>query len=164
MQNRFYVYTLTDPRDGSIFYVGKGCGDRMQRHVAEHRRGVITNAEKYTRIDDIWRAGLEVRAEKVEEDLTEPQAFAREKELILEIGYRSLTNISPGQLSAMEKSKLQARADIRRLKSMEQWLAEKPRSQFEIDMALSVRSELERIAIHGQVREIIVTKHGVEFR
>jgi hypothetical protein len=25
---RFYVYALIDPRDGEVFYVGKGCGSR----------------------------------------------------------------------------------------------------------------------------------------
>ena len=26
---RYYVYALRDPRDGKVFYVGKGVGDRI---------------------------------------------------------------------------------------------------------------------------------------
>lgn len=29
---QYYVYVLVDPRDGAIFYVGKGLGDRMFNH------------------------------------------------------------------------------------------------------------------------------------
>jgi hypothetical protein len=31
-ENRFYVYALVDPRDESIFYIGKGTGNRVAHH------------------------------------------------------------------------------------------------------------------------------------
>ena len=32
---RFYVYELIDPRDGKVFYIGKGQGRRIYGHEAE---------------------------------------------------------------------------------------------------------------------------------
>ena len=29
---KWYVYELSDPTTGRVFYVGKGCGDRMYQH------------------------------------------------------------------------------------------------------------------------------------
>jgi hypothetical protein len=34
---RHYVYMLTDPSDGRIFYVGEGQGQRVFRHVLDAR-------------------------------------------------------------------------------------------------------------------------------
>lgn len=33
--NEYFVYALVDPRDGSIFYIGKGKGDRPRQHLVE---------------------------------------------------------------------------------------------------------------------------------
>jgi hypothetical protein len=35
----FYVYELIDPRDGKVFYVGKGKGERAWQHEIDVRRG-----------------------------------------------------------------------------------------------------------------------------
>ena len=32
---RYYVYALRDPRDGRVFYVGKGRGGRINAHLRE---------------------------------------------------------------------------------------------------------------------------------
>jgi hypothetical protein len=58
----YYVYALRDPRDGTVFYVGKGKKNRWYDHINE----AITNPDsaklKLQRINDISRAGLEVEA------------------------------------------------------------------------------------------------------
>lgn len=36
--NIYFVYALIDPRDGSIFYIGKGKGIRPYRHLEEAKR------------------------------------------------------------------------------------------------------------------------------
>ncbi len=37
-----YVYQLVDPRNGEIFYIGKGRFERIFQHEIEARRGLQT--------------------------------------------------------------------------------------------------------------------------
>ena len=39
----FYVYNLIDPRDKSVFYVGKGKGNRMYKHEQYMINGKYSN-------------------------------------------------------------------------------------------------------------------------
>lgn len=91
----FYVYTLTDPRDDSVFYVGKGQRNRMHKHtqeVRENRPGC--NPSKIARIREILEDGLEPVAVKVAEFWDEMAAFSHERDLIAAMP--GLTNIAPG--------------------------------------------------------------------
>lgn len=162
--NRFYVYELSDPRTGIVFYVGKGCGKRASRHLADARNGRIGNATKHNVIAEILADGLEPTITIVADKLIEGDAFSIERDRIRFHGYKSLTNIQPGALSAMERSKLEAKAALAALKPHDLWLSEKRRSEFEIDLAAKVRVELARIARHGQITEIRMGRNWVEFR
>lgn len=99
MQNerRFYVYTLTDPRNGEVFYVGKGCGRRMHQHEKDCRAGRVLNGRKHQRIAEVVASGHQVIAAKVQTGLSEGEALDAEKALIRSIGIRNLTNIFAGQ-------------------------------------------------------------------
>lgn len=91
----FYVYTLADPRDGEIFYVGKGRGLRMHRHVVEARRqGGAGNQRKLERIRAILADRLIPLASKVAEYEVEQDAFDHEADLIAVTP--GLTNIMAG--------------------------------------------------------------------
>lgn len=91
----YYVYTLTDPLDGEVFYVGKGAGRRMHHHAARTRRGLDDgNPRKFARIRAIQDAGLEPRAEVVSLHSDEQEALEREAELIASL--KGLTNILAG--------------------------------------------------------------------
>lgn len=57
---RFYVYALRDPRDGRVFYVGKGVGDRIKAHVVEAGKDPETQQAKLLRIREIEAAGHSV--------------------------------------------------------------------------------------------------------
>ncbi len=60
---KWYVYRLTDPRNGETFYVGKGKGNRIFDHVKGMKDDYDDYAEyqkKQQRINDIQSAGLEV--------------------------------------------------------------------------------------------------------
>lgn len=96
---RFYVYTLADSRDGEVFYVGKGCGQRMYQHEKDCRAGRVVNGDKHAKISAIIRAGAAVVAQKVHDGLTESEALDAERALIRSIGIRRLTNVMPGQES-----------------------------------------------------------------
>lgn len=99
----FYVYTLVDPRDGAVFYVGKGKGDRLSQHEAEARKG--KPGAKCERIRAIWADGVEVVRKRVAHFATETAALREEERLIREIGLRNLTNIAPGGRGGRHKRK-----------------------------------------------------------
>jgi len=95
----FYVYTLTDPRNGRIFYVGKGTvidGRYQGRfstlcHEAKHGRVGV----KYDTIREIQAEGLKPAFTKVFETEDEEAALSKEKELVERLG-ASLDNRAPG--------------------------------------------------------------------
>lgn len=115
---RFYVYRLIDPRDGSVFYVGKGSGRRMYGHEAEAEKGVYSR--KCNRIRSIWADGFSVKREVVSRHVDENDALEAEARLIEEIGLEKLTNVMPGGVMgiraylARQEESAQQRRDARR--------------------------------------------------
>lgn len=85
---RYYVYTLTDPRDGKVFYVGKGRGNRVDAHERQAKRGI--KSPKCDRIREIVAAGLAVIKEKVAFFDCEGEAYKFESRMILSMD--GLTN------------------------------------------------------------------------
>jgi hypothetical protein len=83
-----YVYLLVDPRDGKVFYVGKGVSDRCLQH--DHPDD---GAEKAARIAEIKSAGLETKVEIVRHGLaSREEAFLVESAVIDLLGVDNLTN------------------------------------------------------------------------
>jgi len=82
--NTAYVYTLTDPRNGMPFYVGKGVGRRCHFHAWEAK-----NSDKPTyklnKIRKIQSLGLDIVVRKVEENVSHEQAKELECFLIAEM-------------------------------------------------------------------------------
>lgn len=76
----YYVYTLSDPRTGTVFYVGKGKGGRIDQHEREALRGV--RSPKCDRIREIQAAGLQIIKAKVARFASERAAYAHESQLI----------------------------------------------------------------------------------
>lgn len=90
----FYVYDLIDPRDGAVFYVGKGCRGRITRHEAYAKRGAL--GRKCDRIRAIWKDGGEVQRRYVRHFTDEAEAYRFEAEHIAAIGLGKLTNAVRG--------------------------------------------------------------------
>jgi hypothetical protein len=91
-----YVYELVDPRDGEVFYVGKGVGERALHHELEARNKLI-ETNKTNRIRDIEKNSERVTVRVIGRFETEEQAFAVEATLIHWIyGLNNLTNIQGG--------------------------------------------------------------------
>lgn len=74
-----YVYALIDPRDGRIFYVGKGGGkedsdgnSRLFSHFDEAERCDRTSG-KLEVIRDIWRSGQDVKWHILRHSLSSPE-------------------------------------------------------------------------------------------
>jgi hypothetical protein len=81
--NRFYVYTHTRLDKNTIFYVGKGSGNRAfsRKRKNKHWHAVAENGW----VAKIYKTGL-----------TEQCAFCIEKMLIASIGLKNLTNFTIG--------------------------------------------------------------------
>lgn len=117
----FYVYFLIDPRDGEIFYIGKGSGNRASHHVNEWKSGRTCNAPKVARIADIKADGCDVIEAIFRCGLSEQRAFQKERELILALADAGLTNIAQGVLTDEEVDRARAELLLSRLKSFERW-------------------------------------------
>ena len=99
---KHYVYLLVDPRDGKIFYVGKGTGDRVFAHV----RCALTTADASDKLDTIRSivdAGKEVKYYIARHGMeNKEEAYLVESVLIDMLTFRdfasvaSITNIQAG--------------------------------------------------------------------
>jgi len=100
-----YVYLYRDPRDGKIFYVGKGKGQRAFQHLVDEKDGV-----KRKKIQEIRDAGLEPKIEILVHALKDDEmALKIEAALIDLIGIGQLANevrgydaISHGKMDVQE--------------------------------------------------------------
>lgn len=98
---RYYVYCLVDPRDSTIFYVGKGRGNR----VLEHARNAVEQDDSTLKLDtirEIINQGYDVKYFILRHDLDEEIAYKIESTIIDLLTYPAfntktlLTNIVAG--------------------------------------------------------------------
>lgn len=96
----FYVYNLIDPRDNSIFYIGKGKGNRMYKHEQYALNNKLPNGNKnlFDKIIEIKLNNLEIIYNKVLETEDEMEAYEFENKLINEIGIDKLCNSISNQV------------------------------------------------------------------
>ncbi len=91
----FYVYAYIDPRDESVFYIGKGVGARATDHLLDK-----TESVKVARIISIREAGFEPRIEIVAHQLRDDLESSRVEAAIIEIiGVNKLANLVRGRFS-----------------------------------------------------------------
>ena len=102
----YYVYVLVDPRDDSIFYVGKGTGQRLLAHGYEAllQADPGPRSGKVGRIREMRSAGHEPRIDVVRHGLSEQEALLIEAALIDCVG--KLTNKVAGHGAAVGRSSL----------------------------------------------------------
>lgn len=99
---RYYVYALRDPRDGKVFYVGKGIGDRIYSHQRQAGNDFESEQEKLRTINEIEASGSQVELlflrSGIEDEAT---AFAVEQAVIdaYAATRHSLTNLVRGHHS-----------------------------------------------------------------
>jgi len=93
----YYVYLYVDPRDGKVFYIGKGKGERCLDHLYED-----DDHPKVQRIREIFAAGLEPRIEVLAHGMaTSDEAYLVEAAAIDLIGLKELTNKVVGHNSLL---------------------------------------------------------------
>jgi len=106
---RFYVYVLVDPRDSTVFYVGKGCNWRCRQHQAMAKSpSGHPNIALDDRIKAIASSGNSVGILVPWNHLSEAEAFRRESLLIGRIGIDRLCNGEPGRDSNWTERQMQA--------------------------------------------------------
>jgi hypothetical protein len=92
-----YVYLYVDPRDGKVFYIGKGKGERCLDHLFED-----DDHPKVKRIKEIFAAGLEPKIEILAHGMATPEeAYLVEAAAIDLIGIKELTNKVVGHNSLL---------------------------------------------------------------
>lgn len=89
IRNDYYVYVLFAP-DGTPFYVGKGCDNRVYDHLKEAKRiadpKLSRNPEKCRRIQEIISTGENILHQIWYKDLSEQEALEAEQDVIRWIG------------------------------------------------------------------------------
>jgi hypothetical protein len=101
---KYYVYLYIDPFNKTPFYVGKGCNNRSKHHLnvaKSNNWGQDPNKLKINKIRKIISKGIDPIIEIKEMNLSESEAFEREKFYIskygrIDIGTGILTNLSDG--------------------------------------------------------------------
>lgn len=85
MINEYYVYTYTDPRNGEVFYVGKGKRYRDTEHLRNVQNNTLVKSEnkrKFIRIKEILDENLKPIIKREKTNLTNFEAYELEKSLI----------------------------------------------------------------------------------
>ncbi len=96
----YYVYFLQDPRNNTVFYIGKGEGNRVFAHVECAIKSTDTDNLKEEIIKDIIGSGHKVKHYILRHGLTEDEAFQLESALIDFIGKDNLSNQQGGHDSS----------------------------------------------------------------
>ena len=130
---KYYVYTLAHP-DGTVFYVGKGTGDRINDHQRNARKGI----QSYTcnTIRKIWSADCKIIQTKVAFFDNEEGAYQFEINLILFFDRDNLTNLTDGgegaskKLESDRKKRINIMLSPDTLAELEARIPEKQRSAF----------------------------------
>lgn len=91
----YYVYILKDPRNDTIFYVGKGKGNRLFQHVQCALENETDN-DKYNLIREIHKEGKEVEHFILRHGLEEKLSLEIESTIIDLLGIENLTNSVKG--------------------------------------------------------------------
>lgn len=157
----FYVYLLVDPRDDSVFYVGKGTGKRFSKHERDAINGRIGNPFKHERIWAILAAGKRVGTYAVESNMHESNAYDLETALIRLIGLDRLTNWKQGEPSESAKMKALARHRLQFIKPFDEWMRETPRTIDDINSYHRIVAEYQHIAANGWVSAIMIPNDGM---
>lgn len=137
----YYVYFLIDPRDSSIFYVGKGIRGRLHQHVKETQSGNFINTAKSDVIRSILASGSCVEEVVFAVARSEDEAFAIERQLIETFADLGLTNMVHGVVTANQKALRRAQYNLSRVMQKGKWLAslsESRRIQYEKEFGKSV--------------------------
>lgn len=124
----FYVYALIDPIKRHPFYIGKGCGERMNAHLKGYDK---VNKSKIERIANIRMLGFEPYSQKILDGLEEAAAFEFEQyciksclikgfDLVNRVGVQNPPIRKGAKLTIEQKLKMKGRTPHNKGKPMSQ--------------------------------------------
>lgn len=87
--NEYYVYIYFDPRNNQPFYVGKGKDYRYLKHLKETKENT-ENYKKWSYIQGLRNKGLEPLIKKIQENISELNAYDIETNLIKKYGRKDI--------------------------------------------------------------------------
>lgn len=141
-----YVYFLLDAERKKILYIGKGRGNRLRNHVADARAGRVSTAKKHKALTSLLRKGREPVPVVFASGLDDRSAYRLERALIAWIGTSRLLNSHPGnQRTVFERAALEMRELLERMMPFDEWVAQQPRTQADIDMYNRLKEEIHRV-------------------
>ncbi len=119
----FYIYTYINPGTNEPFYIGKGRGDRVFRHLRRPSYYKIRDSFFYRKLRKMLDEGVEPLILIIKENLTEEIAYDIESDLIRLVGTRAngtgpLCNLRIGRGSISEYTLLRG---IKEGKAVEAW-------------------------------------------
>lgn len=119
---QYYVYILVNPINQTVFYIGKGKGNRVFEHEIEAvEMDALMKKEKLTIIRKIHNQGLKVEKYIISYGLTEREAFYIENAMIDFCRLIGMENLSINQLSNLMSGHRSAnqKASIRKFGKVE---------------------------------------------
>lgn len=143
--SHYYVYLLINPFNGEIFYVGKGKGKRAEGHLKENLRGTLSNGKKHKIINEIVESGEKPDIVVFSNNLEENDALTLERKLIQRLR-KFITNTSSGSFNKHEANQQRAIAILRKALPFETWVRQRERSDFQIELYLSLVDKLNQVA------------------
>lgn len=107
LQQKYFLYAYGDPKDGRIFYIGKGSGKRHMAHLSTAKNGHPKNYNRLfiNKIKKILRTGKQPLIHKFMFTYSEAESYQNEKEVIERIGLSSLYNLRQGGEGGFSVSK-----------------------------------------------------------
>jgi hypothetical protein len=134
----FYVYFLIDQRSGSIFYVGKGKGQRLREHRRSARNLSGVNQIKAARI---MECGDHLAEVVFADNLDEVTAFRIEKDLIAALKHVGLTNIARGSVHPLQSLLASVDRGMSLIRSYDEWVTYASSEQLDAAVKLSGSTE-----------------------
>jgi group I intron endonuclease len=94
--NKFYVYSLIDPRTRKPFYVGRGQGDRSKDHLRRAQNGKHRNKKVQNTINELRNLGESHSVEILFSSDAKEDCFEKEMFYIAFYGRENLCNLTDG--------------------------------------------------------------------
>ncbi len=157
---RFYCYCLIDPRDNSIFYIGKGTKNRILQHEKDVIKGRIQNPAKTVKVREILNECGYLRKQIIAFSKNECDAFDVERLHIQLYGYQ-LTNSQSPRINKIEQSKQEAKYCLSRVIPINVWIRLRNPSENEIKLYNWVIEKLKRMSEFGAEDQFLITNNEI---